>query len=201
MQTKPLLNEFTKGVFRENPIFVSMLGLCPALAVSDKVVNALGMGAGVFFVLVLSNIIISSLKSFIPDKVRIPVYIVIIASFVTIVDMLMQAYTPQLSKDLGVFVQLIVVNCVILGRAETYASKHSVIESVLDGLGMASGFTLGLSLIALFREVFGYGAFFTISIIPSPAAILSKPAGAMLVVGLLMAGINLVSSAIKKRSS
>ncbi|MBU8912981.1 MAG: electron transport complex subunit RsxE, partial [Spirochaetales bacterium] len=152
-----MINEFTKGLFKENPIFIIALGLCPALAVSTQVVNALGMGAGVIFVLLGSNIFVSLLKNFIPEKVRIPAYIVIIASFVTIVDLVMQAYAPSLSRSLGVFVQLIVVNCIILGRAEAFANRNTLGNSVLDALGMGIGFTLGLLLIAFIREVFGAG--------------------------------------------
>ncbi len=149
--------ELTKGIFKENPIFIIVLGLCPALGVSTQVVNALGMGAGVIFVLVSSNIFVSLLKDFIPNKVRIPAYIVIIASFVTIVEMVMHAYAPSLFKSLGVFVPLIVVNCLILGRAEAFANKNTVWSSILDAIGMGIGFTLSLILIALIREVFGSG--------------------------------------------
>jgi electron transport complex protein RnfE len=190
--------EFTKGIFKENPIFVIVLGLCPALGVSSQVVNALGMGAGVIFVLTGSNIFVSLLKDFIPAKVRIPSYIVIIASFVTIVEMVMEAYLPSLFNSLGVFVPLIVVNCLILGRAEAFANKNGVKDSILDALGMAIGFTLSLVLIALVREVLGSG---TITLFPigsfngvitipilsqSPVRILSLAAGALLVMGYLM---------------
>ena len=194
-----MIREFTKGIFRENPIFVIVLGLCPALAVSTQVVNALGMGAGVIFVMLGSNIFVSLLKDFIPEKVRIPSYIVIIASFVTIVDLSMKAYVPSLSKSLGVFVQLIVVNCIILGRAEAFASKNTLKASVLDALGMGLGFTFGLTLIALVREVFGAGTITlfalggfdgTIEIpglVDSPARVFGLSAGALLVVGYLKA--------------
>jgi electron transport complex protein RnfE len=193
-----MINEFTKGIFKENPIFVIVLGLCPALGVSSQVVNALGMGAGVIFVLTGSNIFVSLLKDFIPAKVRIPSYIVIIASFVTIVEMVMEAYMPSLFNSLGVFVPLIVVNCLILGRAEAFANKNGVAASVMDALGMAIGFTLSLVLIAFVREVLGAG---TITLFPmgsfdgviripglveSPVRILSLAAGALLVMGYLM---------------
>lgn len=193
-----MINEFTKGIFKENPIFVIVLGLCPALGVSSQVVNALGMGAGVIFVLTGSNIFVSLLKDFIPAKVRIPSYIVIIASFVTIVEMVMEAYMPSLFNSLGVFVPLIVVNCLILGRAEAFANKNGVTASILDALGMAIGFTLSLVLIAFVREVLGAG---TITLFPigsfdgviripglveSPVRILSLAAGALLVMGYLM---------------
>ena len=201
MSTLPTL---TRGIYRENPIFVIMLGLCPALAVSTQVVNALGMGAGVIFVLVCSNIFVSLLKDFIPEKVRIPAYIVIIASFVTVVDLSMQAFAPALSRNLGVFVQLIVVNCVILGRAEAFAAKNTVGSSVLDGIGMGLGFTLGLVVIALIREVLGNG---TITVFPvggfdgtfvipglseQPVRIMSLAAGALLVMGYLKGLLNVI---------
>lgn len=191
--------EFTKGFIKENPVFILALGLCPALGVSTRVVNALGMGAGVLFVLVGSNIFVSLLKDFIPPKVRIPSYIVIIASFVTIVEMVMQAYLPDLYNSLGVFVSLIVVNCAILGRAEAFANKHTVTESIVDGVGMALGFTFALFLISLVREVLGVG---TITLFPmggfdgvielpilaeSPARVFALAPGALLVIGYLIA--------------
>lgn len=197
-----MLKEFTKGIIKENPIFIILLGLCPALAVSTQVVNALGMGAGVIFVLLGSNIFVSLLKDFIPEKIRIPAYIVIIASFVTIVDLVMQAYAPALSRNLGVFVQLIVVNCVILGRAEAFANKNTLSRSILDGLGMGVGFTLGLLLISLIREVLGAG---TITIFPmggfdgviripglysAPVRVIGLATGALLVMGYLKALFN-----------
>jgi len=201
-----VINEFTRGLVKENPIFIIALGLCPALAVSTQVVNALGMGAGVIFVLLGSNIFVSLLKNFIPEKVRIPAYIVIIASFVTIVDLVMQAYALSLSRSLGVFVQLIVVNCVILGRAEAFASKNTVGSSVLDALGMGIGFTLALLLISLIREVFGagtitlfaFGSFNGVIEIPglseSPARVIGLAAGALLVMGYLQALFNWMSA-------
>lgn len=195
-------NDFTKGLFKDNPIFIIMLGLCPSLAVSTQVVNALGMGAGVIFVLLGSNIIISLLKKFIPEQVRIPSYIVIIASFVTVVDLSMQAYLPSLAKSLGVYVQLIVVNCIILGRAEAFANKNSVGASILDALGMGIGFTLGLILISFIREVFGAGTITIFAVggfdgvirIPglsqSPARVMGLAAGALLLMGYLKGFFN-----------
>ncbi len=197
-----MLKEFTKGIFKENPIFVIVLGLCPALGVSTKVVNAIGMGAGVIFVLLGSNIFVSLLKDFIPDKVRIPSYIVIIASFVTVVQMMMEAFTPVLYNSLGVFVPLIVVNCIILGRAEAFASKNNIKASVLDALGMGLGFTIGLLLISLIREILGAG---TITLFPvgnfkgvisipvlvdSPIRVFGLATGALLVIGFLKAFFN-----------
>ena len=189
-----MIKESTKGLFKENPIFVIALGLCPTLATSTMVINALGMGAGVIFVLVCSNIFISLLKNFIPDNVRIPAYIVVIASFVTIVQMVMEAYAPALYAALGVFVPLIVVNCIILGRAEAFANKNKVLPSILDGLGMGVGFTLALTLIALIREVLGSGTItlpgcvITVPVISiAPMRVIAFPAGALLVLGLLKA--------------
>ncbi|HAK44545.1 MAG TPA: electron transport complex subunit RsxE [Spirochaeta sp.] len=194
-----MLKEFTKGIIKENPVFVLALGLCPALGVTSKVVNALGMGAGVIFVLLGSNIFVSLLKNFIPEKVRIPAYIVIIASFVTIVEMVMEAFIPSLYESLGVFVPLIVVNCVILGRAEAFANKNTIGASILDAFGMGIGFTLALIVIAFVREVLGAG---TVSLVPigswdgvitipglstSPARVFSLAAGALLVMGYLQA--------------
>ena len=199
---KELLAEFTKGILRENPILIILLGLCPTLAVSTQVVNAIGMGAGVIFVLLGSNIFVSLLKDFIPEKVRIPSYIVIIASFVTVVDLVMQAYAPSLSKSLGVFVQLIVVNCIILGRAEAFANKSTLSRSIADALGMGIGFTVGLLLISLIREVLGAG---TITLFPVgdfsgklqipwlssfPARVIALSTGALLVIGYLKAFFN-----------
>lgn len=195
-----MLKEFTKGLIRENPVFVLALGLCPALGVSTRVVNALGMGAGVLFVLLGSNIFVSLLKDFIPTKARIPSYIVIIASFVTIVEMVMKAYLPDLYSSLGVFVSLIVVNCIILGRAEGFASKNNLMTSIVDAIGMSLGFTFALLLISLVREVLGVG---TITLFPmgsfdgvieipilvdSPARVFALAAGALLVMGYLIAG-------------
>jgi len=204
---------FLKGLFKENPIFVLALGLCPTLAVSTQVVNAIGMGAGVIFVLIGSNIMVSLLKNFIPDEVHIPAYIVIIASFVTIVDLLMQAFLPALSSSLGVFVKLIVVNCIILGRAEAFASKNNVKDSIVDALGMGIGFTVGLLIISLVREVLGAG---TITLFPmgnfsgiikipglydAPARIFSLSPGALLVMGFLMAGFNWLLSKSKNKEN
>ncbi len=201
-----MMKEFTKGIFKENPIFVILLGLCPTLGVSTQVINALGMGAGVIFVLTFSNIFVSLLKDFIPAKVRIPSYIVIIASFVTIVEMVMHAYMPSLFESLGVFVPLIVVNCIILGRAEGFANQNGVGASILDALGMGIGFTLSLILISLIREVLGagtitlfsFGSFDGVIEIPllytAPMRIISLSAGALLVMGYLKAFFNWYSA-------
>ncbi|MGC9313067.1 MAG: electron transport complex subunit RsxE [Sediminispirochaetaceae bacterium] len=195
-----MIKEFTKGLIRENPVFILALGLCPTLGVSTRVVNALGMGAGVLFVMLGSNIFVSLLKDFIPEKVRIPSYIVIIASFVTIVEMVMKAYLPDLYSSLGVFVSLIVVNCIILGRAEGFANKNGMMASILDAIGMSLGFTFALLMISFVREVLGVG---TITLFPmgsfdgvievpvlvdSPARVFALAAGALLVMGYLIAG-------------
>ncbi len=189
-----LLNEFTKGIFRENPIFVIVLGLCPALAVSTSLENALGMGIAASFVLVSSNIIISSLRSIIPQRIRIPCFIVVIASFVTIVELLMAAFSPQLARQLGIFVPLIVVNCIILGRAESFASKNGISASILDALGMGLGFTLALSVVAIIRELLGSGRILGFAVFKGlpPATIMILPPGALLTLGLLIGLINLI---------
>ena len=192
----PIVKDLFKGLLKENPIFVLALGLCPALAVSTTVNNALGMSAATLIVLIGSNLVISSLRKHIPDDIHIPAYIVIIAAFVTLVDMTMQAYFPALSKSLGIFIPLIVVNCIILGRAEAFASKNTIGASVIDAIAMGVGFTVGLTAIALVREVLGAG---TITIFPEggviripgladkPALVFAFPAGALIVVGFLQA--------------
>ncbi len=170
------------------------LGLCPTLAVTTSVENAIGMGLAATFVLVFSNIFISMIKNLIPTKIRIPAYIVVIASFVTIVDMSMNAYTPEIHKSLGLFIPLIVVNCIILGRAEAFASKNNVVSSIFDGLGMGLGFTLALIVIGGIREIIGAGQFLGFQVMPlsyKPALIAILAPGAFLVMGLLMGLLNL----------
>lgn len=189
-----LFQEFTKGFVKENPVFVMALGLCPTLAVTSSVSNAIGMGLAATFVLVFSNIIISLIKDFIPTKIRIPAYIVVIASFVTIVDMVMNAYFPAIHKNLGLFIPLIVVNCIILGRAEAFASKNNLVRSLIDGLGMGLGFTLALVVIGGIREVLGAGQFLGMNILPAtykPVLVAILAPGAFLVMGLLMGLMNL----------
>ena len=180
-----------KGLFKENPTFCLVLGLCPTLAVSTSLDNAIGMGAAATFVLLCSNIIISAIRNKTPDKIRIPIFIVVIASFVTIASLFMQAYLPALNKSLGIYVPLIVVNCIILGRAEAFASKNNIVKSALDGLGMGIGFTLALSLISIIRELLGTGSLklFGASLLNvpiNPAMIFILPSGALLVMGLLL---------------
>lgn len=165
-----MMNKYTErlqnGIIKENPTFVMMLGMCPTLAVTSSAINAIGMGLSTTVVLILSNMLISALRGIIPDRVRIPAFIVVVASFVTIVQLVLQAYLPALNSALGVYIPLIVVNCIILGRAEAYASKNPIILSALDGVGMGLGFTIGLTLIGIFREILGSGAIFGFQFIP-----------------------------------
>lgn len=178
-----------KGILKENPIFVLVLGMCPTLGVTTSAFNGFGMGIATTFVLMLSNILISMLKNFIPDKVRIPAFIVVIATFVSIVDLLIQGFVPALSESLGLFIPLIVVNCIVLGRAEAFASKNGVFDSLLDGLGMGLGFTISLTLIGSIREILGSGSIFGYTFLPSTTNILVfvLAPGAFLVLGFLMA--------------
>ena len=188
--SKNSLSVLTKGILKENPVFILVLGTCPTLAVTTGLVGAFGMGIAATVVLLCSNILISLLRRVIPDTVRIPCYIVVIAGFVTIVQMLVQAFFPALDKMLGVYLPLITVNCIILGRAEMFASKNGVGASALDGIGMGLGFTLALCAMALIREVFGAAAFAGIAIPflePYKIEFLAKAPGGMLVYGLLIA--------------
>lgn len=181
------LKYFTDGILKNNPTFVLVLGMCPTLATTTSATNGLGMGVATLFVLVMSNIVISLLKNVIPDKVRIPAFIVVISSFVTVVQLLMQAYVQDLYNTLGVFIPLIVVNCIILGRAEAFASKHNVWESALDGLGIGLGFTGALTLIGIVREVLGSGAIFGLDIWQGDGALIFiLSPGAFFVLGYLM---------------
>ncbi|MBU1726493.1 MAG: electron transport complex subunit E [Candidatus Omnitrophica bacterium] len=191
---KTLIKEFTKGITIENPTFGLILGLCPTLAVSTSLINALGMGVAATFVLVGSNTIISLVRRLIPGRIRLPAFIVIIATFVTICELAMKAYLPALDSALGIFVPLIVVNCIILARAEAFASKNKVLPSILDGLGMGVGFTIGLSVIALIREILGAGSIAGIKILPGfePVAMMILAPGALLTLGLLIGLTNLL---------
>ncbi len=187
------LNNFTKGIIKENPVLVLVLGTCPTLATSTSIINALGMGAAATIVLIFSNMVISALRKVIPDKVRIPCYIVLIAGLVTMVQMLVKAFAPALDEALGIYLPLIVVNCIILGRAEMFASKNKVLASAIDGLGMGVGFTLALFLMASIREIFGSGTFAGYPL-PTLAnhhiSILTMAPGGFLVFGLLIAAVN-----------
>ncbi|RKZ32653.1 electron transport complex subunit RsxE [bacterium] len=194
-----MLREFTKGIIKENPVLVLALGLCPALAVTTTAYNGIGMGIAASFVLIMSNIIISMIKRTVPTKIRIPIFITVIATFVTIVKLVMAGYTPQLSKQLGIFIPLIVVNCIILGRAEAFASKNGLLASILDGIGMGLGFSLALFFMGAVREIIGSGTItlgFPILIEPTtfnlmgkgfnPALLMILPPGGFLTLGVFM---------------
>jgi len=192
---KSVIHEFAKGLWEEVPPFRLVLGLCPTLAVTKTVENAIGMGIAVTFVLTCSNIIISFLRNLIPKQVRIACFIVVIATFVTIVELVMQAFTYPLYLKLGIFIPLIVVNCILLGRAEAFASKNGVIYSLADGLGMGIGFTLALFALASFREILGYGTFYHISVFgPSfkPFSFMVKAPGAFVCLGLMLCIMNML---------
>ena len=194
---------FLNGILNENPTFVLMLGMCPTLAVTTSALNGLGMGASTMIVLIFSNMFISLLRRFIPDKVRIAAYVVIIASFVTIVEMLLKAYALSISNSLGIYIPLIVVNCIILGRAEAFASKNNVLSSIVDGLGMGLGFTCALTIIGSVREILGAGSFFGISLFGSgfqPVSIMILPPGAFLTLGLILMTINIIKDKKERRN-
>ncbi|QQS50683.1 MAG: electron transport complex subunit E [Bacteroidota bacterium] len=191
---------FTNGIWKENPSVVLVLGTCPTLAVTSEAVNGIGMGAATTFVLLASNVLISLLKNVIPDKVRIAAFIVVIASFVTIVDLVMKAYTPDLYKTLGIFIPLIVVNCIILGRAEAFAQKNKVLPSMLDGLGMGIGFTLALTAMGAFREILGNGSIFGYKMVSENAQtilLFIMPPGAFFTYGYMIALTNRIKT-VKK---
>lgn len=197
-----LANEFTKGLYRENAVFRLVIGLCPTLAITTTIINSLGMGIAVIAVLVCSNLFISLIRNLVPAKIRLPIFIVVIATFVSIVDMLMAAYQPALSKSLGIFVPLIVVNCVILARAEAFASKNSALYSVVDGLGMGIGYTLSLLIIGAIREFFGNGTIAKIALLPhgyQPVLVMILAPGAFLTLGYVLGVFNWLDS-MKKRS-
>lgn len=190
---KTSLNNLTRGIIRENPTFVMLLGMCPTLGVTTSALNGLGMGLATLFVLILSNAAISLVKNFIPDMVRIPSFIVIIASFVTVVDLLMAAYLPTLHAALGIFIPLIVVNCIILGRAEAFASKNNLFQSVLDAIGMGIGFTLGLTFLGSVREILGNGSLFGYGFLGEDAntmLLFIMPPGAFLALAGLIVTVN-----------
>lgn len=183
---------FTKGFIKENPVFVLLLGMCPTLGTTGSAINGLGMGLATTFVLLMSNIVVSLVKNLIPDKVRIPAFIVIIATFVTIVQMAMQAYVPALYESLGLFIPLIVVNCIILGRAEAFASKNTVLSSAVDGLGIGLGFAFALTTLGSVRELLGSGKIFNITIYPENYGMLMfiLAPGAFIVLGYIIALIS-----------
>lgn len=185
--------EFSKGLIKENPVFVLLLGLCPTLGVTTSGINGMAMGLATAFVLFFSNIIISLVKKQIPNKVRIPAYIMVIATLVTIVEMVMKAYLPELYSVLGLFIPLIVVNCIILGRAESFASKNNVALSIMDALGNGLGFTLALTILGAIRELLGAGTLFGVNLVGdmiSPAMIFILPPGAFITLGFIIAYMN-----------
>ena len=195
------MKELTKGIYKENPIFRLALGLCPVLAVSTSINNAIGMGIAATFVLFCSNIIVSIVRKGVPPKIRIPIFIVIIATFVTLVEMVMEAYYPDLFKSLGIFVPLIVVNCIILGRAEAFASRNGVFHSILDAIGMGIGFTAGLIIIAAFRELLGDGKLMGFPIFGQsfkPVILMILAPGAFITMGLLLGLSNFIDMRKKK---
>ncbi|MCF8301662.1 MAG: electron transport complex subunit E [Bacteroidales bacterium] len=185
------LQNFTKGFLKDNAVFVQFLGLCPTLAVTTSAINGLGMGLATTFVLLMSNLVVSLIKNLIPEKVRIPSFIVIIASFVTITDLVMAGYAPALHEQLGIFIPLIVVNCLVLGRAEAFASRRGTGSAVVDGLGMGLGFALALTILGGVREILGSGSIFGISFISGDGVLLFiLPPGAFIVLGYLIAVVN-----------
>lgn len=186
------LNTFTNGLLKENPTLVLVLGMCPTLATTTSAINGMSMGLATTFVLLCSNIVISALRKLIPDKVHIPAYIVVIASFVTILQLVMQAYVPALYESLGLFIPLIVVNCIVLGRAEAFAAKNNVVLSALDGLGMGFGFTLSLTVLGIVREFLGTGKIFGFGLVPDNYGMLVfvLAPGAFIALAYLMAAVN-----------
>lgn len=197
MQKKSTLSGvFINGILQENPTFRLVLGTCPTMAVTTNATNGIGMGLAATFVLIGSNVVISLLRNFIPDKIRIPAFIVVICTFVTVVQMVMQAFVPALYQSLGLFIPLIVVNCIILARAEAFASKNSVLRSAVDGVGMGIGFTLAITLIGSIREIIGNGTIFGLNVFGAnyqPMLLLVLPAGGFIVFGLLIGLVNLIT--------
>ena len=192
---------FKNGIFDENPTFVQLIGMCPTLAVTTSLMNGIGMGLSATAVLVLSNIVISLLRKLIPQKVRIACYIAVIATFVTLIDLVLQAYIPSLSDSLGLFIPLIVVNCIIFARAEAFASKNGVVKSALDGLGMGLGFTVALAIISAIREVLGAGTILGHPVgISTPATVMILPPGGFRTLGLILGVINIIREKRGKKS-
>ena len=197
------LGTFLNGLIYENPTFTLMLGMCPTLGITTAAMNGIGMGLATTFVLVFSNLFISMLRNIIPDKVRIPAYIVIIASFVTMIDLFMTAFLPSLRQALGTYIQLIVVNCIIFGRAEAFAAKNTTGQSIADGLGMGLGFTFSITLLSCIRELIGSGSIFGAQIMPAsyqPMAIMNQVPGGFITLGLLLIVVNALKATLKKRS-
>lgn len=200
---KELVNRLKTGIITENPVFIQVLAMCPTLAVTSSVKNAAGMALAATVVLIGSNAVISLIRKLVPDKIRIPAYIVVIATFVTLIQFLLQAYIPDLYKSLGIFLPLIVVNCVILGRAEAYASKNKVIPSIFDAIGMGLGFGLAIIILATFREVIGNGTFYGFQVLPKsyvPAMVMTSAPGAFITLGILLASLNQYKISKSKKS-
>ena len=201
MEKKRISSVFLNGILTENPTFRLVLGTCPTMAVTTSAINGIGMGLAATFVLLGSNVVISLLRRFIPDKIRIPSYIVVICTFVTMVQMLMQAYVPSLYESLGMFIPLIVVNCIILARAESFAGKNGVLLSAVDGVGMGLGFTLAITLIGMIRELLGNGSLFGFRVFGTgyqPMLLMILPAGGFIVYGLLLWAINMIVRRIEQ---
>ena len=199
---KKCFERIYNGLLKENPVLVLMLGMCPALAVTTRVMNGIGMGLSTLAVLVLSNLVISLLRKMIPDQVRLPAYIVIVASLVTVTELLIEAYLPSLYESLGIYIPLIVVNCIILGRAEAYANKHTPLLSVMDGIGMGLGFTAALTLAGMIRELLGNGTLFNARVLPEsmdPIGIFIQPPGAFLVFAFIIAVMNAIGIKTRQR--
>lgn len=202
MKKNNLLRVFTNGILNENPTFRLLLGMCPTLAISTAASSGVGMGLAATFVLVFSNIVISSLRRIIPEKVRIPCFIVVIATFVTIIDLVIKAFLTSLSDTLGIFIPLIVVNCIIFARAEAFAFKNPVLPSAMDGLGMGLGFTCSLTLLSSVREIIGAGTWFGMQVMPQgyePMAIITKPTGGFITLGMLLLIVNALVKHFQKR--
>ena len=192
------------GIVKENPTLILMLGMCPTLAVSTRAMNGIGMGLSTTAVLILSNVVISLLRKLIPDDVRLPAYIVVVASLVTVTELLIEAYLPSLYSALGIYIPLIVVNCIILGRAEAYANKHDPVLSFFDGLGMGLGFTFAITLLSVIRELIGNGTFFGMNVMPAgyqPMAIMLQVPGGFVTLGLLLVAVNAIRKLADKKSA
>lgn len=199
---KSFFSVFVNGLIKENPVFVLMLGMCPTLGVTTAAMNGISMGLATTFVLICSNLLISLLRNFIPEKVRIPSYIIIIATFVTVVDLLMSAFLPDLRSVLGTYIQLIVVNCIIFARAESFAAKNGPVLSLADGLGSGLGFTVAITLLAAIRELFGAGTLFGFNVMPEvfqPMAIMTRVPGGFITLGILLIFVTLIQQAFAKR--
>lgn len=200
---KTFLSVFMNGLIRENPTFVLMLGMCPTLGITTAAINGVSMGLATTFVLVCSNLFISLLRNIIPDKVRIPSFIVIIASFVTVIDLIMSAFLPDMRAALGTYIQLIVVNCIIFARAESFAAKNDPVLSVSDGLGMGLGFTVAITILAAIRELFGSGTIFGLHIMPEgfvPMDIMNRVAGGFITLGILLIVVTAIQKMFQKKT-